>query len=213
MKILNCVHAANSQDEERIRKKPLRQLGADDLRQYGGDALLVWGNETDFKHFLPRIFELEALYGDEFLDPELALGKLRDAGWRDWSEAEQRGVERFLRALWEQALRGEPGVLCGLEMSSWLCGLASCEADIRPYLEMWSADESENAGINLCAFVADTNFAQPVPRATGFWAGMDETFDMVKGWVRSDGVRSKIRSIAATYPECAYVERAWVLLG
>ncbi len=63
-----CCHSAY--DEQRLHTKPFRKLNADDLRQYAGDALFVWGEVDDFKHFLPRIFELEVAHGDSFVDPQ-----------------------------------------------------------------------------------------------------------------------------------------------
>ena len=63
-----CCHSAY--DAQRLHMKPLRKLNADDWRQYAGDALFVWGEVDDFKHFLPRIFELEVAHGDSFVDPQ-----------------------------------------------------------------------------------------------------------------------------------------------
>jgi len=63
-----CCHSAY--DEQRLHTKPFRKLNADDWRQYAGDALFVWCEVDDFKHFLPRIFELEVAHGDSFVDPQ-----------------------------------------------------------------------------------------------------------------------------------------------
>lgn len=205
-----CCHSLY--DEERLHRKPLRQLDVDDLRQYATDALLVWGNEADFKHFLPRIFELEILYGDDFIDPQVALGKLTQANWRYWPESEQRSVKRLLKVLWRFVISAEPHQLCGLEIDDWLCGIAQAESDISCYLETWLAAEEQNATVNLAAFIADTEFAQPNSRAAGYWGGRDELFEEVKRWVRTDGVKSRIAKIAAECPEYDFVERAYVLL-
>lgn len=40
--------------------KPLNELNQDDLSRYTGKAMTTWGNANDYKHFLPRIFELTA---------------------------------------------------------------------------------------------------------------------------------------------------------
>ena len=70
-----------------------------DLKQYATDALLVWGNETDFKHFLPRIFELAVAHGEEFVDPQIVFHKLRHADWRYWPMFEQSAIEHFFDPL------------------------------------------------------------------------------------------------------------------
>lgn len=51
-----CCHRA--EDDAKLRSKPLRNLESGDLRDYAVDAILTWGDEEVFKHFLPRLFEL-----------------------------------------------------------------------------------------------------------------------------------------------------------
>ena len=41
-----------------LSAKSLRNLSVDDLRIYYFKAMTTWGDINDFKHFLPRIFEL-----------------------------------------------------------------------------------------------------------------------------------------------------------
>ncbi len=36
------------------------KLNEDDLSRFTGKAMTTWGNANDYKHFLPRIFELTA---------------------------------------------------------------------------------------------------------------------------------------------------------
>ena len=73
----SCCHSP--QDNHRLCAKPLRMLGPKDLRTYAYDALYTWGDEVDFKHFLPRIMELLAQAngdGPAFVDPESVFHKL-----------------------------------------------------------------------------------------------------------------------------------------
>jgi len=88
-----CCHSVDS--ERPLYSRPLRKLRPDDLEQYARDALLVWGGIDEFKHFLPRIFEISA-YAEEFSFPEseivfanstMAIGKLG----RKWSRKLYRG--------------------------------------------------------------------------------------------------------------------------
>ena len=206
-----CCH--RSYDEERLHRRPLRKLGIEDLQQYATDALLVWGNEADFKHFLPRIFELEVAHGDEFVDPQVAMSKLTEAEWRYWPEPEQRSVERLLKLIWLCVITTEPHPLSGLEMNDWLSGIAQAESDISQYLETWLATQGENTRLNLAAFIAQTEFAQPNSHADAYWGGRDELFQEVKHWVRSDSVKSEVATIAAEHPEYDFVERAYILLS
>ncbi len=65
--------AHSPEDEKRLHKTSLRELNAKDLELYATDALFVWGNVDDFRHFLPRIFELAVTYGQEFVDQPIVL--------------------------------------------------------------------------------------------------------------------------------------------
>jgi hypothetical protein len=85
-----CNHCHGSKDDQLIRSKPLRLLGVDELHNYLGDAMTTWGDDYDFRHFLPRILELCAL--DErltfpFVDESIIFGKLRYGKWRTCPEA------------------------------------------------------------------------------------------------------------------------------
>jgi hypothetical protein len=122
-----CCH--NPEDEKRVRRRFLRDLNPVDLEQYATDALFVWGNEADFKHFLPRIFELSAAHGQEFVDPEIVFNKLHHGDWRHWPDAEQRAVEDYFHALWKCILDGQPREYYGWGIEGWLCGIAQAVGD------------------------------------------------------------------------------------
>jgi hypothetical protein len=63
------------------------------------DALFVWGNVDDYKHFLPRIFELAVARESEFVDEAIVFNKLHHGEWRSWPDAEQQAVEHFFETL------------------------------------------------------------------------------------------------------------------
>ncbi len=101
-----CCHEP---DEERVlHERLLPELSADDLRGFAGDALTVWGNEVDFKHFLPRIMEITVTAGGsdwrrqdwiEWPDTESIFERLAYGTWHEWPELEQQAVARFLLGL------------------------------------------------------------------------------------------------------------------
>src|SRR5438093_641899 len=76
----SCRHCRPEEAERRLHSRPLTQLTARDLDDYAFSALLTWGDVEDFKHFLPRLFELLTFDVLE-TDPEVLLSKLRYAGW------------------------------------------------------------------------------------------------------------------------------------
>jgi len=91
-------------DQERLRARPLRELRACDLEKYAFEALTSWGNELDFKHYLPRLLDLQAFDAAWFLEAEVLLAKLHHANWRKWPQAEQAAVEAYLTAWREYVL-------------------------------------------------------------------------------------------------------------
>jgi hypothetical protein len=206
----DCCHSP--EDEKRLHRKSLRKLEIRDLRLYAADALFVWGDVTDFRHFLPRIFELAVAHEDAFEITSIIFNKLYRGDWRSWPDAEQRSIERFFDALWARVLEEEPREFCGDEIEDWLCGFAQAVTRLSPYLDTWIALESKNALLNLARFIADTYFANPSHRSGGFWQGRDDLFNEVLAWVQSDIVRKKMAIIAVRYPEYGFVERAYTSL-
>ncbi len=60
----NMIGSSNYNDLGKWNKelfaKPLTELNEDDLSIFTAKVMTTWGCENDFKHFLPRIFELTA---------------------------------------------------------------------------------------------------------------------------------------------------------
>lgn len=205
-----CCHSP--EDEKRLHRTSLRKLNAGDLREYTTDALFVWGSEADFKHFLPRIFELAAAHGEEFVDPEVVFNKLRHGDWEHWPDVEQRAVEQFFHALWRCILDGQPHEYYGWQIEGWLCGISKAVSDLSPYLKTWIEMETENSRLNLAGFIADTDFANPNSHATAYWEDSAEMFAEVGNWVRGNVVKERMNAIAAEYSQYDFVERAYISL-
>ena len=205
-----CCHSP--EDEKRLHRTSLRKLNVGDLRKYTTDALFVWGNETDFKHFLPRIFELAVAHGEEFVDPQVVFNKLHHGDWQHWPDVEQSAVEQFFGALWRCILDGQPREYYGWQIEGWLCGISKAVSDLSPYLKTWVEMETENARLNLAGFIADTDFANPNCHATAYWEDSAEMFAEVGNWVRGNVVKEKMKAIAAEYPQYDFVERAYISL-
>src|SRR5215472_3730060 len=93
-----CCH---DRDDDRLHNTSLRQLGVDHLKPYAMSAIWTWGDTNDFRHFLPRVFELLIFAKDyTFTDREIVLSKLYHGEWRNWPAEEQKAVQEFLVELW-----------------------------------------------------------------------------------------------------------------
>jgi hypothetical protein len=83
-----CCPCCAPSSKERINLlKPLKTISIDDFGRYPGKAIYTWGNEQDFKYFLPRMLELN-IYINEY-DSCWLLGKLEYIDWLSWPDIEK----------------------------------------------------------------------------------------------------------------------------
>src|SRR5262249_9287001 len=95
-RIEGCPCCLDRKDVKTLHIKPLREQSDKDLASYAASVFLTVGDVADFRYFLPRLLELSATVGGWWPSPEVAIGKLKLAGWRSWREAEQGAIEAFL---------------------------------------------------------------------------------------------------------------------
>lgn len=203
-----CMHCHTLEDEAKVHARPLRELTKDDLRLYSEYALLVWGDERDFKHFLPRICELFCsceLYAEKisdrwFLyDPHVLFTKFRHGNWRTWPAGEQEAVQRFLSAIWKGFLSDPPDEDQYSEpfqnAEDVVCSIAQCEDDLSPYLKEWVEDTRLSASIALLRFIDVSEMCtHGVPVTQGFWGDRGAQYAQIQQWLRSAEVREKLLS-------------------
>ena len=83
-------------------QKKLRELDAEDLGKYSLKAVTTWGDEYDFKHFLPRILEL----WDDCVSHDMLFMKLQYLHWETWPPQEKDAIvvyfESILKSLWHE---------------------------------------------------------------------------------------------------------------
>jgi len=104
-----CPHCELDAAERRLHVRPLRALTWTDLGVYAFKALTSFGDLEDFKHFLPRLFELYVV--DHRGAPYslfMVCGKLEGAGWTTWPAQEAGAIRAFLDA-WKRVLETRAG--------------------------------------------------------------------------------------------------------
>lgn len=101
-----CPCCVSNADKEQLHTKQLRQLEEEDLSRYAFKAMTTWGDTDDFKHYLPRIFELLATT-NFIVDTFVVLGKLDYGKWRTWTENEQKSITYFLLAWWTNLIKNK----------------------------------------------------------------------------------------------------------
>jgi hypothetical protein len=113
-RIDSCPHCQLDAAERRLHVRPLRDLSWADLGIFSFKALTSFGDEDDFRHFLPRLLELYVL--DHAGAPYtlfMLFEKLNSATWTGWPADEVEAIRTFLdawkRVLTAQARESEPG--------------------------------------------------------------------------------------------------------
>jgi len=172
-----CCHTP--QDEVCLHRKPLHELSGRDLQQYAMDAIYTWGSGDDFKHFLPRLFEVLVTNGDEFFDAAGVFSRLTyesasSTDWRTWPKDEQAAVSHYLQAVWEAALNSNPEELPFDGAHSWIEAIAQAEHDLSKYLGRWLQAESPNAHRNLASMIVNEGLPNMQSPSGDYWAGHRE---------------------------------------
>jgi hypothetical protein len=186
-----------------IESKPLRALTYDDIQQYASDAITTWGDEDDFRHFLPRIFELlPESVSSHLSDAEIILGKLHYANWEQWPAPERMAFHNYLRALWRAAIEYSYGEDDWDENpGGWLCAIAQAEHDLTPYLSDWIAAPSTTAVRNLVSFILnEVDFTRREVHGA-FWDNRKPQAQQVFEWVCSPAVLDTLRSFPEEDPQ------------
>jgi hypothetical protein len=189
-----CCHTA--EDELILHAQPLRELDPDHLWQYSGDALMTWGDEAVFKHFLPRMFELLATLPEcppRLVNREIVFSKFRHGNWRAWPEEEQAAVERYLHSVWHEVLGVPPAEESYSDLESWICSIGQCEDDLSSYLHEWVEDERQSASFALCWLLLTSAVARTGRNGRNeFWRGRDDQYAQLQKWVKSPAVIEKL---------------------
>lgn len=129
------------QHKMRLYSRPLRQLTQDDLWTYARHAMTTWGDIAEYKHYLPRLYELLVQHPG-WTDAELLIGQLDTAEWSQWPDAERDAVIAFLHELWAWSLTIDPDdASCG----SILQGFGHAGISAARALMTWRTDRSWSA--------------------------------------------------------------------
>ncbi|MDI1463430.1 hypothetical protein QEZ54_20830 [Catellatospora sp. KI3] len=145
-----CTHCVGEDEAMVLQRKRLRELAASDLELFSRKAMSTWGDEADFRHFLPRILELfatgELTHGYLFVK---TMSNVRHYG-TCWPADEVKAVEEYMITLWRRTLSEREPILRAAEI---LEGAAANDHSIAPYLAIWAEDTGEPAAMHLAEFM------------------------------------------------------------
>lgn len=195
-----------------IQAKPLRMLTDEELRKYAFKAMTTWGDEKDFKYFVPRLFEIgaeELLYGGGELQLEALFGKLDCACLKEWPVEEQEAVNDYLFCLWRDTLEHAS------DASEYLGCLVRTNVPLAPFLDYWLNDSGESGIRKLIDFGNEVLGTLTHHRTIKepWWNDRPEQALEVSEWLWSESTVRRLEEHAIAHPENEYAEAAMEIAG
>lgn len=189
-----CAHCLSEAFEAQLRAQPLHDLSAETARTILANPG-TWGEEVDFKHFLPRLFELVALdlvgphselfCGAEYLGHRVATeGK----GFTGWPASERAAVTAYCRAWLHAALATWPSSPLALDetVESVLCAIAQFTDDFASYLAVFEEALGSTASLAPVAhfLVVTCNYVlTPYGAHNAWWESRQESRQQFLAWI------------------------------
>ena len=133
-KIEGCPCCVKDSDKSTLHSKKLRELETEDLSYYAFKAMTTFGDLEDFKHYLPRIFELSAKR-KLMVDTFVILGKLEYGNWLTWDKGEKSIINKFIQSWWKYDINNNECF-----DSEILIELNKVIKDLQEMLDCWSLD-------------------------------------------------------------------------
>ena len=181
-RIAGCPCCMDDAEESLLHAAPLRALPATTLDPIGGSLLLTVGDVDDFRHLLPRWFELIAT-GELELDEEISINKLGHAEWASWDPRERAAVDRYLQALVLGVIAETPA-----RLDSVITGIALAVPDVTPYLDLVHAAPGES-GVRAIEVLLER---------CGTNAFLDDQLvrrEQIRSWLRSAATRDQVEAV------------------
>lgn len=180
-----CPCCVREDEKKEIKRKPIRELNANNLKSYAFKALTTWGNEDNFKYFLPRLFELQAFERFEFSSPEVLFGKLEYADWWTWPVQEQQVIKTYFKLLWKFVLVVIEPTPFGTEIGNYLCGIGQAIDNLNPYLVLWQQNDMLNAQTNFIAFIQENidELIYENKLVNSYWENRERQMKQVVRWL------------------------------
>ncbi|MCX6318912.1 MAG: hypothetical protein NTW29_16660 [Bacteroidetes bacterium] len=172
-----CPCCVSGAEKEQLHAKPLQVLTEDDLSRYAFKAMTTWGDLYDFKHFLPRIFQLASTSGF-IVDTFVLLDKLAYGKWQEWAETEKEAVRQFLLAWWSDAIEHHSS----FDKELYL-GIIDLTNDTHELLRQWTIRFTDNSFSNLVDLVYN-HYHDLFEKKKGFSPAVDLHKKQLHAWLK-----------------------------
>lgn len=175
---------------KQLRSKKLKELTDDDLSLFAGKAILTWGDENDYRLYLPRILELTAELKTPY-DVWTLYSRLEDANWKTWNADEQTAINDFTIELWDNLLT-DNSEKAEWEFKDYFHSISYFYPDFYEILKVWETNNSFASIKHLTNYIFeerqhlfDNNYINSIEKNT-------KNIEQFKTWLTSDNILKKI---------------------
>lgn len=194
---------------KQIRSKKLRELTDDDLSLFAGKVILTWGDENDYRFYLPRILELTAELKTPY-DIWTLYSRLEDANWKTWNADEQTAINDFTIELWNNLLI-DNSEKAEWEFKDYFHSIAYFYPDFTEILKVWETNNSFASIKHLTNYIFeerqhlfDNNYMDSIQKNT-------KNIEQFKTWLTSNNILKKIEKAFYDNEKKEIAERlSWV---
>lgn len=192
-----------------LRNKKLKELTGEDLSLFAGKIILTWGDENDYRYYLPRILELTAELKTPY-DIWTLYSRLEDANWKTWNAEEQTAINDFTIELWNNLLN-DNSEKAEWEFKDYFHSIAYFYPDFTEILKFWETNNSFSSVKHLTNYIFeerqhlfDNNYLNSIEKNT-------KNIEQFKTWLTSDNIIKKIEKAFYDNEKNEIAERlSWV---
>jgi hypothetical protein len=192
-----------------LQSKNIRELTNEDLSKFAGKVILTWGDENDYRYYLPRILELTAKLKTPY-DIWTLYSRLEDANWKTWDINEQTAINEFSLELWNKLLN-DNSEKAEWEFKDYFHAIANFYPDFSQILKVWETNNSFASIKHLTNYIFeerqylfDNNFINSCEKNT-------KNINEFKAWLISDMIIEKIEQAFYDNEKDEIAERlSWV---
>jgi hypothetical protein len=194
---------------KQLRSKKLRELTDEDLSLFAGKVILTWGDENDYRFYLPRILELTAELKTPY-DIWTLYSRLEDANWKTWNADEQTAINEFTIELWNNLLT-DNSEKAEWDFKEYFHSIAYFYPNFSEILKVWETNYSFASIKHLTNYIFeerqhlfDNNYIDSIEKNT-------KNIEQFKTWLTSDNILKKIEKAFYNNENSEIAERlSWV---
>jgi hypothetical protein len=194
---------------KQLRSKKLRELTDEDLSLFAGKVILTWGDENDYRFYLPRILELTAELKTPY-DIWTLYSRLEDANWKTWNADEQTAINEFTIELWNNLLT-DNSEKAEWDFKEYFHSIAYFYPNFSEILKVWETNYSFASIKHLTNYIFeerqhlfDNNYIDSIKKNT-------KNIEQFKTWLTSDNILKKIEKAFYDNEKKEIAERlSWV---